>query len=330
MPDTGSHTPVGATPASGGRERRYANDAERARAWRERQKEKRVSTQSSGGEPVSPALAEATLSVLLERLTEAGRAHETAIGGLVSRVEDAVNALADPESVAETIAAMRAEAARQVAEAEERAARSSQAKTVAEAAARDALRDKHEAEAAANAAWERAEALEAQLDAARQELVLAAQNAEWEAARHDDEIQALRVAYIDQIDTERRKSEAALAEIQEATQAAIRAVAGEKDRAEGVASELRLELETQRQAADDLVARVQAEAAAARSELFDRLTRQHATEMEIAQAKSEADIARAQGEADSARQIAENRADEIARIMAQVDDLRAELRRARS
>jgi hypothetical protein len=45
-------------------------------------------------------LAEASLGVLLARLTEVGRAHEAAMGELASRVEDGVGALVDPDALA--------------------------------------------------------------------------------------------------------------------------------------------------------------------------------------------------------------------------------------
>jgi hypothetical protein len=154
MSDIAQGTPVGQMPVTGGRERRYANDAERARAWRERQKARRIDALEGGGrDTVTPELAEASLAVLLDRLGEVGRAHEATVGELASRVEDAIGALADPEALAEALAGARAEAARQVAEAEERAIRASQAKAAAEAVSREAAQARTDAEEAANGAW---------------------------------------------------------------------------------------------------------------------------------------------------------------------------------
>ena len=47
------------------------------------------------------------------------------------------------------------------------------------------------------------------------------------------------------------------------------------------------------------------------------------------QAKADAEITRAQARAEGAQELAENRASEISRLIAQVEDLRADLRRAR-
>jgi DNA repair exonuclease SbcCD ATPase subunit len=330
MSNTDPETPVGQIPVTGGRERRYANDAERARAWRERQKERRGSSYDDGAtEAVSPVLAEASLSVLLERLTEVGRAHEATVGELMGRIEEAISALADPEAVAEALAGGRAEAARQVAEAEERAIRSSQAKTAAEATAREAVQDRTEAEEAANAAWERAESLESELTAIRQELTLSRENAAQEARRHSDEIEALRTAHVEQLNEERHQHELAISEVREAARGAVEEASASRDRAEGTVAELRAELVAARRTADETAAAIRSEAAAARAELADQLAGRYTAEGEAARAKAEAEIARAQAHADSAREIAENRASEIERLVAQVEDLRTDLRRSR-
>jgi hypothetical protein len=237
MSNTDPETPVGQIPVTGGRERRYANDAERARAWRERQKDRRGSSyDDSASEAVSPVLAEASLSVLLERLTEVGRAHEATVGELIGRVEDAIGALSDPEAVAEALAGGRAEAARQVAEAEERAVRATQAKTAAETAAREAVQERTEAEEAANAAWERAEALEAELAALQQELGVATENAAQEARRHAEEVDALSAAHVEQLDRERHEADVALAEARATAQSAVEEAHVARDRAEGTAA----------------------------------------------------------------------------------------------
>ena len=59
-------TPVGERPATGGWVKQYADAAERARAWRERQKARRV--EAANDVPTSPALAEASLAVTLDRM----------------------------------------------------------------------------------------------------------------------------------------------------------------------------------------------------------------------------------------------------------------------
>src|SRR5438128_318911 len=104
-----SDTPLGERPPTGGRVRQYPTDAHRARAWRERQREQR----DEPGEPVPVMLAEATLRVLVGRLGEVAASHGSAMAELVGRVEEAIAALADPEAVADELAATRAGAARQ-------------------------------------------------------------------------------------------------------------------------------------------------------------------------------------------------------------------------
>lgn len=330
MSNADSETPVGQIPVTGGRERRYASDAERARAWRERQKERRGRTvDPSAGEAVSPVLAEATLSVLLGRFAEVGRSHEVALGELVGRVEDAINALGDPELVAEALAGGRAEAARQVAEAEERAVRAAQAKTVAEAAAREAFQDRSDAEEAANAAWERAESLEAELAALRQELETTREDAAREAERHSEDLDALRAEHVQWLGELQQRAEAEIAEVREGARTTVEEANAARGRAEGIAAQLRVELDAARRAADETVATIRGEAAAARAELAEQLASRHEAESVAARARVEAEIARAQAKADSAREMADSRAAEVERLVAQVEDLRAELRRSR-
>jgi DNA repair exonuclease SbcCD ATPase subunit len=329
MSDSEQGTPVGQIPVTGGRERRYANDAERARAWRERQKARRTDAREGGDDAVTPELAEATLAVLLDRLAEVGRAHEATMGELAGRVEDAIGALADPEAVADALAGARAEAARQVAEAEERAVRANQAKAAAEAAARDASQARNDAEEAANGAWERTETLEADLTALRRQLETANAAAIEEARRHEDELDALRAVHAEQLDETERRAQETIATVREAARVAAEDANASRDRAEGRATALRAELEAVKRAADEALDTVRREAVAARTELAEQLTRRYQAENEAAQAKADAEIIRGQVRADSAQELAENRASEIARLVNQVDDLRAELRRAR-
>jgi DNA repair exonuclease SbcCD ATPase subunit len=329
MPDSEQATPVGQIPVTGGRERRYANDAERARAWRERQKARRTDAFEGGSTAVTPELAEASLAVLLDRLAEVGRAHEATVGELAGRVEDAIGALADPEAVAEALAGARAEAARQVAEAEERAIRASQAKAAAEAAARDATQARIDAEEAANGAWERTETLEAEFTALRQELEAVCEGAAQEVRRHSEELEALRAVHAEQLNETQRQAQDTVTKAREAAGVAIAEANAGRDRAEGTATELRAELEAAARAAEAALASARSEAAEARTELAEQLASRYQAETETAQAKADAEITRAQVRAEGAQELAENRANEISRLIAQVEDLRADLRRAR-
>ena len=132
----------------------------------------------------SPQLAAASLTVSLERLGDLVRSHHEAVAAEVARVEEAIGVLSDPEAVAEALESARAEAARQVAEAEERAARDRQARSAAEAAEREATQ-------AANGAWERAEALEVELAAAKDEAGSLRGALDAAAREHAGEVEAL-------------------------------------------------------------------------------------------------------------------------------------------
>src|SRR5580704_17437297 len=96
-------TPIGERPATGGWVRQYATGAERARAWRERQRERQTSAQS-GSIQVPALLAEASLAATVDRLSDLLAAHRSGIDEMVARVEDAVAVLGDPEVVADELA----------------------------------------------------------------------------------------------------------------------------------------------------------------------------------------------------------------------------------
>jgi len=322
-------TSVGQIPATGGRARQYATDAERARAWRERQKARQMDTTDGGDMPVGPVLAEATLAVLLDRLGEVGRAHEAAVADLVGRAEDAIGTLADPEAVADALAGARAEAARQVAEAQERAVRASQAKAAAETAARAATAAQTEAEEAANGAWERAETLEGDLTSLRHALETVKAEAAELACLHVEEIEVVQAGHAGQLREERRHADDTIADIERTARAAVEEATAGRNRAEGIAAELRAELAAARRSADTALAAARDEAAAAHRDLTDQLVGRYQAERAAAQAKAEADTARAEIRAEGAHELADNRASEISRLVAQVDDLRAELSRAR-
>jgi colicin import membrane protein len=331
MSDSQQPTPVGQIPVTGGRERRYANNAERARAWRERQKTRREDLSEGVGaiEAVTPGLAEASLAVVLDRLAEVGRAHEATVGELIYRVEEAIGALADPEAVAAALAGGRAEAARQVAEAEERAVRAGQAKTVAETAARDATRACSEAEEAANGAWERTEVLEAELGAVRRDLQTARDDAARAAEAHVVELDALRAAHTEALLEAERQAADTIGAARQAARVAVGEANAGRDRAEGTTAQLRAELDAARRAGDTAVMAVRAEAATARDELAEQLARRYQAENVAALARADTEVTRAQLRADATHEIAENRANEISRLVAQVEDLRGDLRRAR-
>jgi hypothetical protein len=92
---------------------------------------------------------------------------------------------------------------------------------------------------------------------------------------------------------------------------------------------LRAELDATITAAAETLRDAARQADTARHDLAENLARQHRAELDAALAKADAETTRAQLRADAAQELAESHIRQIARLDAQVDDLRAELRRAR-
>lgn len=234
----------------GGRPRLYDNATERGRAWRERQRAQRAET-SQDPPTITPGLAETSLSISLQRLQELITSHQQAITSEVTRVAAAIAALSDPEAVAEELATSRAETARQIAQAEEAAAKANHARAAAETAARRATAERVEAETAANAAWDRVETLEAL----------------------NTQLQA-------DLDTLRAQHAAALQAARAEAQTAIDTARTNQARAEGIASELRNELDTTRTSHAETIRRLQTEHATnletIRRQTTEHLTAEHA------------------------------------------------------
>jgi hypothetical protein len=328
-----SDTPVGERPSTGGRVRQFNSDAERARAWREAQKQRRM---EAPGAAVPPGLAEATLSSVLERLSEVFAANHVNTGHLVVQVEEAIAALADPEAVAEEMETVRAETARQVAEAQERLARAQQAKAGAEHAARDA-------ENAANAAWEQAEALSVQLEQERSARRLAdeaavqardafegarleytavvgelerahAQALDELAAVHGIELEAQRDVYEQAAGEIAARHHEELAEMRveagrvvEAAQIQVAEAGRARARAEGVAAELREELDRSRSELErsrnefaELYASVPVRVEAAEVAVADNLAIRYRLELDATTANYEGQVGRLQAQLESA------------------------------
>ena len=322
-----SDTPVGERPPQGGHIRQYETAAERARAWRERQRR-------PDDVPVSASLAEATLGALLERLSEVLAAHHTTVGELVGRVEDAVAALADPDAVAEELAAARAETASEIAAIQDRVARAQQAKTAAETAAREATD-------AANEAWTQLEAVQVDLEAARSAVQAAeTATAETEAvlrqarADHEQLVESLRAEHAEaaaaadrahqaQLDDLRHSHEQVVADIGarhhndtvqlraeldaqvEAANRLTHAAEAERARAEGVAAELRTDLDRSRHEHERLQASLPERIDQARAELAESLGVRHHLELDATRAAAEGHLARLRGELSGATARAE-------------------------
>lgn len=155
-------TEVGQVPATGGRVKKYADGAERAKAWRARQAERRaVDTAPTASSPTGrPELAVASLAAVLPLLKEATAQQTAAFSALAGRIEAAVELLSDPAAIDERLELARAESAKLVAEAQDQAA-AAKADASRARSAEQALRvERDEATESAAQAWERVTELE--------------------------------------------------------------------------------------------------------------------------------------------------------------------------
>jgi hypothetical protein len=114
----------------------------------------------------------------------------------------------------------------------------------------------------------------------------------------------------EKLDEARQQAEAKVAEVREAARLAVVEANAGRDRAEGIASELRTELEATRQSADAALAAARTDAAVARDGLEEQLAGRYEAERAAAPAEADAQITRAQVRAESAQELAENRAAE--------------------
>ena len=191
-------TAVGQIPATGGRVRRYADGAERARAWRARQAERRATGIEPAGGSASPAggpeLAVASLAAVLPQLKETTTQQLSAFSALAARIEAAVELLSDPEAIDERLELARAESARLVAEAQDQAAAAKVEASRARSAEQALRVERDEATESAAQAWERVGELET-----------ATAQAEEEAARvraeFDAQLHTMRTEHAAELDT---------------------------------------------------------------------------------------------------------------------------------
>lgn len=182
-------------PAKPGRPKIHASPADRVKAHRARAAEKAgiavQGTDVDNGDAATPELAVASLAAVLPALTaQAGQ-----INALVQRVESAIETVSDPRALDQRLELMRAEAARTVSAAEERAAA---------------------AEAAAHAATMRADALDTENDELRADAAEAweqTETAENAAAQARTQLQEQKEAHrrtLDELDARQRADIGAL------------------------------------------------------------------------------------------------------------------------
>ena len=178
-----SETPVGQAPVTGGRVRRYATAAERARAFRERQ----AVTRGGAGDPGAlgpddrPELAVASLAGVVASLQQLLGSAQAGMAEQVERAQAVVALLSDPAAIDERLELNRADVGRQLAEAEDRVARSRTEAGRARAGEEAAAAERDSALAAAAEAWENTQ--QAQEAAAAAELARDEARAERDTAR---------------------------------------------------------------------------------------------------------------------------------------------------
>ncbi|KQU35785.1 hypothetical protein [Rhodococcus sp. Leaf233] len=215
-------------PLKPGRPKIHASPADRVKAHRARAAEKAAKAAIvDEADTATPELAVASLAAVLPEL----EAQFGKITALVKRVESAIGTVADPKALDQRLELMRAETARTVSAAEERAASAEAAAHAAtvRADALDAENDELRADAAD--AWQHTEAAETAAEQARADLeeqkaahqrtldeLDARQRAEMTALQdnHDSIVASLTTSHreaIDRYDEKERRLEADLAEV---------------------------------------------------------------------------------------------------------------------
>ncbi|MBC2586950.1 hypothetical protein [Rhodococcus aetherivorans] len=260
----------------GGRRREYASDADRVRAWRQRQKERARAERLAAAAPTDPVAAVSTLAEavpLLRQETEAALARLTEVA---SSITAATALLADPAALDAHLRRVHADADKVRADAGAELARLREQLDAA-------LDERADADAAAAAALAQADDAAAQLTAAR--------------GAHERELDRLRVEHTAAVE-------------------AVQARAADTDAAhrrritdlETLVDQQRDQIAQLRAAAEQgaaTVGRLDADLAAARAEAAAERDRTEAVRADLAAARVE--IAAARAQVDAAR----DRADEL-------------------
>lgn len=324
-----SDTPVGEYPRGGGPRKLYESDAARQQAYRERRKAERARAETAGliepPEPVPPELAQSSLAVTLERLTEVSNGFLAQFAGLVAQVEAAVSGVADPDQVAATLESCGSAAAEQVAAASARAAEADSRRLAAETEAREATQRMTEAEEVADELVAQVDDLERRVETLEGELSeerlgRAADVEQHRVAReadavaHAEAVDAINRDHVAAIETLNSEHSAAVERLEQAHAEKVTALAGEyqrerdelaalltaetaaRSRFEGEASALRDELTRTQTELEELRGGLPALIEGAREDLRSTLAARHAAELDAAAARAETDLVRLQGE----------------------------------
>ncbi|MEE2062038.1 hypothetical protein [Rhodococcus artemisiae] len=260
----------------GGRRREYASDADRVRAWRQRQKEAARAERLEAATPTDPAQAVSTLAEAVPLLRQETQAALARLSEVAASITAATALLADPAALDAHLRRVQADADKVRADAGAEIARLREQLD----AASD---DRADADAAAAAAVAQADDAATALAAARRE--------------HQSELDRLHADHTAALDAWTTRFEE--------SEAAHRRRTADL---EALVEEQRDQLARLRAAADQATAtvgRLEADLAAARAETAAERDRTEAVRADLAAARAETAAARAQAEA------ARERADEL-------------------
>lgn len=304
MPEL-SETPIGQSPATGGRVKQYATAADRAKAFRNRQKELVAIAKGSNHPGEDAALTdqpESSITSLAYAIGELRRIGEFQTH-FAQRIEEAVSRVADPDRLDTALETTRTQALEQVSRAQSIAA--------------DAKSDAHEARAELReVARERDAALEDAADALER-LVATEQLAQWLVAEARHQVVEAEVYSDRQIAAAERDRDVKVGEAQSA-----RAAAEDSARRIELAAQARVEelaaahdqsLQTTQRAADERVERARAEAA-------QQVQEAHAatTIADNSRIRAEAERDAARGATDDLRNDLRDAREEITRLRDQL------------
>ncbi|NCL78251.1 hypothetical protein AIIKEEIJ_06227 [Rhodococcus sp. YH1] len=293
--------------AKGGRRREYASDAERVRAWRQRQKDKARADQQRQATPTDPASAITTLTEAVPLLRQEAAAAVDRLAEVARSITAATELLADPAALDAHLRRIQADADKVRADAGvEIAALREQLGT--------ALDDRADADAAAAAAETAAADATARLEAARRDHE---QTLHRLHAEHRDRLTALTAEHAAaterwqrQLDQAQQTHRAQVADLEHRIGVLTAQAEDHRDQL----TRLRADADNAAAAAAATIERLGADLAAARAETAAERERTDRVRADLEAARTEAAAAHAQ--ADAARERA--------------DELRAELREVRT
>ncbi|WP_416063809.1 hypothetical protein [Rhodococcus indonesiensis] len=269
----------------GGRRREYASDADRVRAWRQRQKQAARAERLAAATPTDPAAAITTLAEAVPLLRQETQAALERLSEVATSIAAATALLSDPAALDAHLRRVQADADKVRADAAaEIAALREQLDT--------ALDERADADAAAAAALAQADDATAQLAAARRE--------------HQSELERLRADHTAALDAWTTRFEDSDAAHRRRTADLETLVEQQRDQL--------ARLSAAAEQATATVGRLDVDLAAARAEVAAERERTEAVRTDLAAARAETAAARAQ--VDAARERAEELRTELRELRA--------------